>query len=39
MKERIEFWLEEGGDECVFGARLNHNILCLPFAFLIVYLC
>lgn len=26
MKERIEFWLEEGGDECVFLAHLDHYI-------------
>jgi len=39
MKERIDFWLEEGGDECVFLADLNHHILCLMFAFLAVYLC
>lgn len=26
MKERIEFWLEEGGDECVFLAHIDHYI-------------
>ena len=26
MKERIEFWLDQGGDECVFLASLYHYI-------------